>query len=80
MPAGYGELPPRSDDAFEYFEPAHPCNDNVDHDGLSIRDWFAGQVLNGMISNPDTHDLSDPRYFAKQSYLIADEMLKERVR
>lgn len=66
--------------SYEYHEPAYPCNDNMDHDGMSIRDRFASYVLQAMIANPDTHDLQDVRYFTKTAYRFADEMMKERVR
>jgi len=45
--------------------------------GLTLRDWFAGQALSGMLNedcftNPSAEDL------AKWSYEIANAMLKER--
>ena len=46
------------------------------HDGMSLRDWFAGMAMQGL--------LSDPRYEGTQaqavesSYRTADAMLAER--
>ena len=43
------------------------------HEGMTLRDWFAGQALAAV--------LTDGGYFtevAKDSYLIADAMMKAR--
>lgn len=44
---------------------------------MTLRDYFAAQVLNGHISNPfdDDGDLQD---IAEWAYEFADAMLKER--
>ena len=47
------------------------------HEGMTLRDYFAGEALKDICSNPDSWGPS-PRQFAEQAYLIADEMLKER--
>jgi hypothetical protein len=65
---------------------AFPCitiDDSFDsykqtfHSGMSLRDWFAGQALAGLLAQP-----VEPQYglgcFAKSAYLMADEMLKTR--
>jgi len=46
--------------------------------GMSLRDWFAGQALAGMLSDPRC-DVS-ASMFAHRSYLAADAMLAERVK
>ena len=59
--------------------------------GMSLRDWFAGQAMNGLasdtgddplpLSHDDTPDTARRRYWeaiAATSYEIADAMLKER--
>lgn len=48
--------------------------------GMSIRDWFAGQALAGLSTATDADGQwqSDPSGLAKESYAIADAMLKER--
>lgn len=43
--------------------------------GMSLRDWFAGQALTGLI-HKDVE--ADPRRIAKGAYIIADAMLAER--
>lgn len=49
--------------------------------GMSLRDWFAGQALAGIIANPSLADMLTPNYikqYAESSYSIADAMLEER--
>lgn len=45
--------------------------------GMSLRDWFAGQALAGMLANGN---LKPEIYFAGTAYRIADEMIAERER
>lgn len=53
-----------------------PNTDNVlGQAGMSLRDWFAGQALAGMIrNNPNT----DNMWVAEQCYRYADAMLEAR--
>ena len=44
--------------------------------GMSLRDWFAGQALAGLLANPKL--VTDAKYIAKWSYFNADAMLAER--
>ena len=46
---------------------------------MTLRDWFAGQVLRGFISDPDVRldDESIPK-IAKTCYEMADAMLEAR--
>jgi len=44
--------------------------------GMSLRDWFAGQALSGLIVNPDTVSVYCP--LSMRAYEIADAMLAER--
>ena len=54
------------------------------HAGMSLRDWFAGQILNGMSGSPEIakalhQEMADPwAYTASFCYKLADAMLKER--
>jgi len=48
--------------------------------GMSLRDWFAGKALNGILANSwnDREDLLMDDKVARQSYMYADAMLEER--
>lgn len=50
--------------------------------GMSLRDWFAGMVLQGMLSGSLTVSLRDPLNYeetnAKDAYGLADAMIKMR--
>lgn len=56
--------------------------------GMSLRDWFAGRVLQGLLSNPSTvYQLpdfeqeggrADLAKLVADSYRVADAMLAER--
>jgi hypothetical protein len=49
-------------------------------DGMSLRDWFAGQVVAGVVTQEHiTHGFS-PAGVACVAYEIADAMLKERAK
>jgi len=47
-------------------------------DGMTLRDWFAGQALTSMLSQPS--DISDgtPALAARLSYKFADAMIAAR--
>ena len=50
------------------------------HDGMSLRDWFAGMALQGLLSHSCNKDI--PIWKAKdavvRAYEMADAMIKER--
>lgn len=52
------------------------------HPGMTLRDWFAGQALPGVIAICSADTLRDgetsPQMFARKSYAVADAMLAER--
>lgn len=52
----------------EEFQQAHP--------GLSLRDWFAGHALAGLIAQTTKADLAEE--FSRQAYVAADAMLEAR--
>ena len=56
----------------------------VNWPGMTLRDYFAGQALNGLTGLAAFNDrggkLSEPEHFAHWSYALADAMLKERDR
>lgn len=47
-----------------------------DFDGMTLRDYFAGQALIGLISIPESMSSFDAD--SRDAYKYADEMIKER--
>ena len=48
-------------------------------DGMSLRDYFAGQVLAGLVAYPGREgEDNKPEHFARWSYAVADAMLIAR--
>ena len=45
-------------------------------EGMTLRDYFAGQALIGLVSSPKAHVKQGK--FAKQAYQYADAMIAER--
>lgn len=61
--------------------------DRTPFDGMTLRDWFAGQALTGIIANPDISKAATKnklnvedfrRQAAEAAYAEADVMLKAR--
>lgn len=51
------------------------------NDGMSLRDWFAGQALAGLLANPVSfgpHMQGDPDLITSAADTFADAMLAER--
>jgi hypothetical protein len=46
-------------------------------DGMTLRDYFAGQALAGITADPSVEDM-DQNEIAEAAYLYADAMLKAR--
>lgn len=55
--------------------PSPQCGDWSPEYGMSLRDWFAGQALAGMMASDDG---STPENVAAEAYEIADAMLAAR--
>lgn len=52
-------------------------------DGMSLRDWFAGMALQGMLAAnspcmPEVSDKNVDAILARESYASADAMIAER--
>ena len=50
--------------------------------GMSLRDWFAGQALTGLLASvagsPPSARQTQNAIWAREAYRLADAMLKER--
>jgi hypothetical protein len=61
-----------------------PENGYENRPGMSLRDYFAGQALQGFVSSPNIYwpdgcsDAEVDRLFAQKSYEMADVMLAAR--
>lgn len=60
--------------------PFHPIGAKIGemevlHAGLSLRDWFAGQALIGVFSNPRIDEQKNVFELAQLAYHTADAML-----
>lgn len=53
----------------------HPSRDNQ---GMTLRDYFAGQYLTGMIASPQMDRNTDKGVVAETCYRLADAMLEAR--
>lgn len=68
--------------------PAFPCQPNANHTGMTLRDWFAGLVIQGLLSDhQESVNLTkmgvqngiDPGLLtANAAYRIADFMIEAR--
>lgn len=57
----------------------HPEGNSADQYGMSLRDWFAGQALMGIIACPGSEpDDASREGCASLAYEFADAMLSER--
>ena len=50
----------------------------VEHEGMELRDWFAGKALMSMLSAVQDITESTPSTAAKYAYKFADAMIKAR--
>lgn len=51
------------------------------NEGMSLRDWFAGQAMNGWSASwPEGRRVERPETVAAASYAMADAMLAERAK
>lgn len=59
------------------FPSSVPVNFQYAHDGMSLRDWFAGQALQGMQASA-AYEITPYKQRALEAYELADAMLAER--
>jgi hypothetical protein len=48
------------------------------YDGMTLRDWFAGQAVGGMLSGEADGSFWAAESCAKRAYTMADAMIAER--
>lgn len=64
--------------------PAFPTVPGMAGEGMTLRDWFAGQVVSGIAANPRTRMESEAllrhlrALIVSTSYEAADALIKER--
>jgi len=51
---------------------------NSQHQGMALRDWFAGQALAGMLSRKGSEKMDTFMGIAEIAFEYADAMIKER--
>jgi len=51
--------------------------DEIDS-GMTLKDYFAGQALMGLLAHPDSSSIASPKDFARDAYKFANAMLVER--
>lgn len=55
-----------------------PCNVALDYEGMSLRDYFAGKAMEGLLANPRETEMQDVCGIVKSAYETADAMLAQR--
>lgn len=61
---------------------AFPAHDSFGDptNGMSLRDWFAGQALAGIVCDPKIATATNARLIPELAYALADAMLAERAK
>lgn len=60
------------------FPIAIPANCDGFEDGMTQRDWFAGQALVGLLAGRQPGNVYPAEHIAETSYTIADAMIEAR--
>jgi hypothetical protein len=48
------------------------------HTGMTLRDWFAGQAIHGLLHQAHVFEIREDGWIAKRAYETAGAMLAER--
>lgn len=55
--------------------PAFPVFNNEEEcQGMTLRDWFAGEIMKGLVANSDCDFANAPEW----AFRLADEMIEEK--
>lgn len=57
--------------------PAFPVETCGRDSGMTLRDWFAGQALSGLLAD-DSYGTTTWAAFAEAAYAVADAMIEKR--
>ncbi len=63
--------------------PAFPVEETADingNEGMTLRDYFAGQAVIGFMVGVEYRNVSSMEDVAEVSYKLADDMIKERTK
>jgi hypothetical protein len=63
-----------------YGKDGESSTDTYSAGGMTLRDWFAGQALAGLIGHPTTFGCTGDSTIAEMAYKLADAMLLERAK
>lgn len=63
--------------AFPQIDP-DPSGDTPMYEGMSLRDYFACQVVGSLVQQYANNGIAEPERVSKRAYLYADAMLKAR--
>jgi hypothetical protein len=61
--------------AYPYMHKHPTSGQTTISDGMDLRDWFAGQALQGLLASEVIDNMDT---FVTRSYLLADLMMKQR--
>jgi hypothetical protein len=61
-----------------FADPARARSSHHSHKGMTLRDWFAGQAVHGLLEQAHVFEIQDDWWIAERAYRIADAMLAER--
>ena len=61
--------------AYPYMHKHPTSGQTTISDGMDLRDWFAGQALEGLLASEVIDNMDT---FVTRSYLLADLMMKQR--
>ena len=64
----------------EHLETGYEVQPYVPHPGMTLRDWFAGMALTGIMATAPERAQFQSKEVARLAYVLADAMLEEKQR